>query len=211
MADDLEQFFSRLAHAVYAAGPAFAVQPVEVAQITSRWAPYSALRRELSIPTNEDYELLVMRLLSGEGNYVFADESLQDDLKREVASVNPDLTALRTYGAARITLARDALCRVLGIRADELPAAPAPVIKPSRESAQQRAAVAYPTAPVADVRASQPAACQFCGETLPPGRAVNFCPHCGLNVMTRRCPGCSAEVQPGWRYCVTCGRAVGHK
>ena len=40
-------------------------------------------------------------------------------------------------------------------------------------------------------------------------RAVAYCPHCGLNVTTQLCPGCSSEVAPGWKFCVTCGRAIG--
>lgn len=204
--DDLEAFFTFLARSLHTANASALAQPLEVAEIAARWAPYAQVRRSLSIPSNEDYELLLMRLLAGEGGFVFADESLQDDLRREVESTNPDLTALRTYGAARITLAREPVRRVLGLTAEELPAAPPP--KETRPLAPPRPAVGDPTAPAPETRAPQPQVCQFCGQGLPTGRPVNFCPHCGLNVATRRCPGCSAEVQPGWRFCVTCGRAV---
>jgi hypothetical protein len=165
------------------------------------------MRRELSIATNEDYELLLMRLLSGEGGFIFADESLQDDLRREVASSNPDLSALRTYGAARITLARAFVARVLGVTAEQLPP-PAPA-REAKPAVSPVIAAGDPTATPPPARVVQPDACQFCGHTLPTGRAVQFCPQCGLNVSTRRCPGCSGEIQPGWRFCVTCGRAIG--
>jgi hypothetical protein len=207
MAEDLEPLFEFVARALHTANPASLVQPLEVAEISARWAPYARVRGALGIATNEDYELLLMRLLSGEGGYVFADESLQDDLKREVESTNPDLTALRTYGAARITLAREPMCRVLGIAIEQLPASP--------DSRKGRIA-SPPTSPVGDpnktipgARVAQAPSCQFCGHSLPAGRTVNFCPNCGLNVTKRRCPGCSSEVQPGWRFCVACGRAIG--
>ena len=50
--------------------------------------------------------------------------------------------------------------------------------------------------------------CRFCGQPLPEGREVTFCPQCGQNLKVRRCPGCSAEMEMGWKFCVTCGRAA---
>ena len=43
-------------------------------------------------------------------------------------------------------------------------------------------------------------------QALPVGRAVKYCPSCGLNLLMKRCPGCSAEIEQGWKFCVTCGR-----
>ncbi len=52
--------------------------------------------------------------------------------------------------------------------------------------------------------------CPYCGETLPAGRKVNFCPQCGQPPSGElRCPACGGEVDVGWRYCVSCGRATG--
>ncbi|MCC7052871.1 MAG: zinc ribbon domain-containing protein [Gemmatimonadaceae bacterium] len=50
--------------------------------------------------------------------------------------------------------------------------------------------------------------CPYCTNPLPTGRAISFCPHCGMNVVVAQCPACSSEVEPGWHYCVTCGRDV---
>lgn len=50
--------------------------------------------------------------------------------------------------------------------------------------------------------------CPFCTHALPAGRSVTFCPHCGMNVTVAQCPACSSDVEPGWHYCVTCGRDV---
>jgi Double zinc ribbon len=50
--------------------------------------------------------------------------------------------------------------------------------------------------------------CRYCGQALPEGRQVTFCPHCGQNVTVRHCPACSTELDIGWHYCITCGRAM---
>jgi predicted amidophosphoribosyltransferase len=52
-------------------------------------------------------------------------------------------------------------------------------------------------------------ACLYCGGSLPTGRTVNFCPHCGQSQTQILCPECRSEVEPGWRHCVNCGAAVG--
>ncbi len=206
MTDELEPLFAHLAKTLHTSNPNAVVQPIEVASISARWAPYSQVKGALGIPTNEDYEVLLMRLLSGEGGYIFADESLQDDLRREVSSPNPDLTALRTYGAARVSLAREQARRVLKLTAESLPVTP--VESASRIPPKRAPLVGDPTAAAPAARAAQVPACQYCGHSLPTGRTVRFCPHCGLNVDRRLCPGCSSEVQSDWRFCITCGRAV---
>ena len=57
--------------------------------------------------------------------------------------------------------------------------------------------------------APRPAAhcdCHYCGSALPRGRAVTFCPYCGQDLTLRQCPACSAELDIGWHFCVSCGR-----
>jgi predicted RNA-binding Zn-ribbon protein involved in translation (DUF1610 family) len=51
--------------------------------------------------------------------------------------------------------------------------------------------------------------CSFCGGALPAGRLVNFCPHCGQSQSVTHCPECKAEVELGWRHCISCGFALG--
>lgn len=53
------------------------------------------------------------------------------------------------------------------------------------------------------------APCAFCGGALPFGRAVIYCPHCGQNVGVVHCPSCGAELDVGWKFCITCGRQMG--
>jgi hypothetical protein len=48
--------------------------------------------------------------------------------------------------------------------------------------------------------------CSFCGDSLPPGRRVRFCPFCGADQRLRPCPRCDAVLERAWRYCIACGR-----
>jgi hypothetical protein len=48
--------------------------------------------------------------------------------------------------------------------------------------------------------------CRSCNETLPPGRPITFCPHCGQNLTTMNCPACGSELELGWKFCPICGR-----
>jgi predicted amidophosphoribosyltransferase len=48
--------------------------------------------------------------------------------------------------------------------------------------------------------------CPACDESLPAGRAITFCPHCGQDVTMVNCPACGSELEVGWKFCPVCGR-----
>jgi predicted amidophosphoribosyltransferase len=50
--------------------------------------------------------------------------------------------------------------------------------------------------------------CPHCKGALPAGRAITYCPHCGQDLTVQHCPACGSELEQGWKFCVTCGRAV---
>jgi hypothetical protein len=50
--------------------------------------------------------------------------------------------------------------------------------------------------------------CRYCGQALPEGRRITFCPYCGNNVTLVQCPACSTELEVGWKFCITCGRTM---
>lgn len=245
MTDELERLFRALVLRVRDVRPECLSRPFEVADVMRTFVPYRATRAEVGVETAEDYEVLVVRLLSGERGFVFSDEVLQSDLRRELDSGNPDLRALQAYGTAKITLAQHAMRQVLEAappRAPDVPDAPAVVAAAHKSAAppapleslrtqlpptladlgeaigsagESRARHPFqgrgsripdPTAE-ASVRGSRPG-CRFCGQALPDGREVTFCPQCGQNLKVRRCPGCSAEMDLGWKFCVSCGRVA---
>jgi len=76
----------------------------------------------------------------------------------------------------------------------------------SAAPAEAVAAPPVPETPAAPVAAA--ARCSFCGGSLPSGRAVHFCPHCVQSQLQGQCPRCKAEVEYGWRHCVSCGTGL---
>ncbi|MBW3553497.1 MAG: zinc ribbon domain-containing protein [Gemmatimonadetes bacterium] len=50
--------------------------------------------------------------------------------------------------------------------------------------------------------------CVFCGEDLPTGRRIRFCPQCGGDQRLRPCVRCDAVLEREWRYCISCGHEV---
>lgn len=58
-----------------------------------------------------------------------------------------------------------------------------------------------------DARSARPG-CKYCGQPLPQSRDIRFCPHCGQDLSVHRCAACSAELEPGWKFCVSCGRSA---
>lgn len=200
--DALDLLFRRL---VLSAREANALaRPLDVGEVIDRFAPYRMARRDGLIESNDDYLHAVMRLVAGERSLVYADELLQDDLKAELASPNPDLTLLRTYMNTKIRLATAEVQKILDgdtqidLRAPT-PVTAQPAIAPTPLAAQP------PITP--RVAATKPG-CPYCSQPLPEGRVLKFCPSCGLNLLTKRCSGCSAEIETGWKFCVICGRSA---
>lgn len=207
--DTIDLLFRRL---VLAAQSADALaRPIEVGEILDTLVTYRAARRDGGIETHDDYLHAMMRIFAGERELVFADDLMQDDLRNEVASSNPDLGVLRTYASAKLRLSTTAVQRVLaGDTAIDLrpatpvatPVVPAAPIPTSGSAAMPR--------PAGGVSASEPqgAECPYCAHALPTDRVVKYCPGCGINLRVRRCPGCSTEIESEWKFCVTCGRSA---
>lgn len=173
-----------------------ASRPVTVQEIVQQLLPYRRWRDALELESAEDYEHVLLRLLSGERGYVEGPPAMQQRLADELASAAPDLTVYRAYAHDVVT----------SVHAPDLPL-PAP-----------RTSVAVPLAP--EVAVPLPhhrtvhaeelgGRCRYCAQSLPSGRALVFCPHCGQNLTTLRCPACSTELELGWKFCVTCGRGLG--
>lgn len=254
--DDLDRLLQRLVQRIRAEFPEYMNRPFEVSELYQNIVPYRHNRRELGIETNQDYELALLRLLAGERGYLMGDASMQDAVKREVASPNPNTALFREFAAARVSLSPDAARRYEQMSSGDSqpddvrtvsaappprpaappppPARPAPTPSVAQPSAGMSAMASppspprVPTPPPAEYYAVPPTSdraasagrsaamasavaaggCRYCGGSLPQGRRVTFCPHCGQNLAVQRCPACSTELELGWKFCTTCGRAV---
>ncbi len=197
--DDLDRLFQRLVHNIRNGHAEYLSVPFTVQELYDTLVPYRHYRRDLGIDTNQDYEAALTRLLSGEKGYIRADQSMQDRLKKEMSSPHADVGAFRDYAETRITLAPDALQK-LGVAIPSQNAGGYTGNGNGGSSAQTGTSFAVPGTMEAV------SACKFCGGTLPEGRAVTYCPHCGQNLAAKHCPGCGAELDPVWKFCINCGK-----
>ena len=217
--DELDRLFERLV-AVLVKDARLAV-PFPAADVYERLVPYRSNRSHLRVATHQDYEMAVLRLLAGERGYVRLEpDDVREAMQREVIAVNPDPTMFRTFPDARVMINRLAAERFL--RGE---AAYAPPVEEEEEPASWTSENPIPPAPVTSARAPSPDTpfelaedeetpgrqCAYCGGVLPRNRKLNFCPHCGQPPSGEelKCPACGAEVDVGWAYCVSCGRATG--
>lgn len=234
---EVDRFFRQLVSTLAAAEPARLRQPVSVGDISARLLPYRSFRRALQIDTSEDYELALLRLCAGEGGYAHTEPPEALALfQAEVASPNPDLAVLGRAAGAALILAPRRVAEALASPADpHQDYAPPPAAAQTAAPAAPNGPIesveiidADDALPLDDVRVPPPAPpgpeagteedettvpggerCSFCGGTLPVGRIVNFCPHCGQSQSVTQCPECRSEVEIGWRHCITCGFALG--
>jgi Double zinc ribbon len=204
--DDLDRLFQRLVHNIRNGHAEYLSVPFTVQELYDTLVPYRHYRRDLGIETNQDYEAAVMRLLSGENGYVRADQSMQDRLKEELASQHPDLGAFRDYAETRISLVPGAVQKIgVSIPAQNSGGYSVGTIATGGtggNGANESTSFSVPTLSTME-RAE---GCRFCGGTLPQGRPVIYCPHCGQNLAAKHCEGCGAELDPVWKFCVNCGK-----
>jgi len=216
---DLERLFQQLVATLAATDPGRLNRPVALGDIQESILPYRTSRRALGVDTVEDYELLLLRLASGDGGFArTAPKEACAQFAREVASSNPDLSLLRRHADASLTLEGLRVARALAASEDDPYAPPEPDIEIESEPQPRpsagdlldlevaRAPAPPPDAPPPD--APPALMCLFCGSTLPTGRTVNFCPSCGQSQTIPRCPHCQSDVELGWRHCITCGAAL---
>lgn len=250
--DTLDLLFRRLVLAARATGAL--ERQITVGEVLDDLVPYAAARRDGQLDSHDDYLHGLMRLVSGERSLLYGDDLMQDDLKAELATPNPDLTVVRTYAHTKLRVSTEGIAKVLAGDTDidlrpPTPLKPGPRVSSANVAARPvtparlptpagAAGITRPATPTAaepgtgprrsgalldafgggnaigdvpDASGTNPAepadpGCPYCSQALPTGRTVKYCPSCGLNLLMKRCPGCSAEIEQGWKFCVTCGR-----
>ncbi|HKO16960.1 MAG TPA: zinc ribbon domain-containing protein [Gemmatimonadaceae bacterium] len=304
--DAIDRTFRHLVQTIQNHFPAYLDQPFEVAELYQTILPYRHHRRELGFETNQDYELVLLQLLSGARDYLIVDGAMRESLARELASPTPSPGAFREFNTSQLSLNPEAVERLAHTETEgtaataarsvptppAAPAAPAPEPRPSSSATTQRISVSRTRAaagsggavmsgtapggspmseggsgsssraaspsqqePPAENRpqpraAQAPAAaprtsatvgataaggaraslssrsatpstgrttgivvqpgeqCRYCAGSLPSGRRITFCPHCGQNLTVVNCMACGTELELGWKFCTTCGRPV---
>ena len=157
----------------------------------------TALNPDLSVITS--YRTAKLRIASAEAQRVLAGDTSIDlrpptPIATAVVTPTASPTAPRgvSPGVAKPSLAAEPAAAAPAAE----PATPVPDTPPLRE---------HLSPVVAELETRD---CPYCSQSLPTDRSLKYCPHCGLNLRIRRCPGCSAEMEAEWKFCVTCGRAA---
>jgi predicted RNA-binding Zn-ribbon protein involved in translation (DUF1610 family) len=90
--------------------------PIAVSALLTRVLPYRVARRSLGIDVSEDYEALVLRLLSEEQDLVRVEPVDAADMARAtISSKLPDLDVLQLLRAATMTLTDRTIARLDGV------------------------------------------------------------------------------------------------
>lgn len=210
--------------------------PIAVSAILDHALPYRVARRVLGIDVSEDYEALLLRLLSEEEGLVVVEPADAAEMARTtMAAKLPDLDVLQLLRSATVTFTEsttERLTDVLPLRTTpapdpspwspvaDVPAArtetPVTPIRAEPVAPADATAVAPPTGPpapvpefVTKVQFDAPTSpCWSCAVALPSGRTVKFCPYCGADQREPSCPACEAPVERDWRHCADCGERL---
>ncbi len=243
---DLERLVRRLVEVLERQDPDSIHRPIGIGELRGHLLPYRTHRGALGVSSSEDYELLVLRLLAEEGDFVRTNPPAAAARARdEVASPNPNLDLVEELGDATVQIGAPGLARinelvddpplprhrvsadlpfievepprpeaVLGPPPPPPPPSPAPVaVEPAIVEIPQFEALEPVTVPAPEAAPDLPTGpsdkCPACSGVLPTGRSVIFCPFCGHQIGVGRCAVCGAELEPGWRHCITCGHRAG--
>lgn len=222
--DDLDRLFHHLVEHLEQTSPDRLQKPFQVSELYQRLVPYRTHKKQLGFESIEDYEMAVLRLLAGEHKYAAVEPpDVQEALAAEANQVNPDPGAFREFAAASVVLNRDAVSRIANQDAAYAPpearTKPAPDVAPPpapnpvgaesvpKEDTTLRIA-AIETRELVFEPVGAPPNCSHCDESLPADREAIYCPFCGEQLEVAACRACGEPVEPGWRYCLSCGTPI---
>lgn len=101
----LSRFHGALVEALRQRDPEHLSRPFTVAEIYQDLVPYGAYRDVLGVEMNGDYEHALLRLLSGEGDYLeMESEHALREIREELESVNPNTGLYREFAAVDVRL-----------------------------------------------------------------------------------------------------------
>ena len=227
--DALDRTFRHLVQTVQTRYPAYLTQPFEVAELYQNILPYRHHRRELGLETNQQYELVLLQLLSGARDYLVVNAQMRERLGRELASPQPDPGAFREFSTSQVALSPAAVRRVQeGAVADAEPALAvagrsSAIETTQRISAQRpapaatapaRSASTVPTAPAGQAAQTgdrRPAPSIGAVSTGPRSLATASAPRAPQTIVPQageQCRYCSGALPAGRRitFCPHCGQ-----
>jgi hypothetical protein len=193
--DELDRMFRRLVHNVRSGHPDLLSRPFEVSAIHQHIIPYRLNRVELAIDSVEEYEVTLMRLLSGARGLLQGDPDMQAALQAELESPNPDLSIFRAWGTASVTIPATAV-RTLDSQSP-------PAVRISRPMATRQAEMAGR----ATVEVTASSASPVAVATPPSSPEASPVPNTGVvaresaKARPAQAPGAVRPAHAGCRYC----------
>jgi hypothetical protein len=207
----LDRFHRVLVEEIEAHRPEYLEAPFTVAEIYQNLVPYGTHRDRIGVEMNGDYEHALLRMLSGEGDYLVMESGAAlRALREELDATNPNTGIYREYAAVDVRLNP---ARTAGVETAPEPEVEQP--SPGAEPMEDLVPVGElaPVEPGEDL-VSEAAeqedgdTCAWCRAALPARDNLNYCPFCGTDVKVVPCPACGEEVEPGWRFCIGCGTEI---
>jgi hypothetical protein len=199
----LESFHRVLVEEIRTKRPEYLKGPFTVAEIYQDLVPYPTHRDRIGVEMNGDYEDALIRMLAGEGGYLALEsEHALRELRSELQTSNPNTGVYREFAAVDVRLNPERI----GGNGSPLPA-PSPggsaaATGPSADALAVGTAVGSSTEVESDETGRS---CRWCRAPLPVREDLNFCPYCGTDVHSVPCSGCGNELEPEWRFCISCG------
>jgi hypothetical protein len=205
--DVLGRFHRTLVEEIRRRRPEYLAEPFTVAEIYQNLIPYGTHRDRLGVEMNGDYEDALLRILAGEGGYLILEsEPALRVLRQELESPNPNTGLYREYAAVDVRLAPGQL-------EGGIPVAPAVAAQAAPGTTATAPALPFMLAERPTEAAGpegQVEACRWCRAELPRRASLKYCPFCGTDIRIVPCPECGEELEPEWRFCISCGTEIGH-
>lgn len=191
--DDLDRVAFRLTRTVRTQFPQLCTQGFTLGDLEKHLLPFPDVRREMADSSRQAFEIVMLRLVSGERGYVTADRELQHASRHALGAPVPSLSLIGEWATASLHLS------------DPDSAGPSSSEAPEMTDTEIFPVLAPSLSPTRGSKAIH-AWCRYCDGQLPDKCDTKFCPHCGIDQTARQCPACSTELKEGWSFCVTCGR-----
>lgn len=211
--DDLDRLYAEFVSILRRERPAALKDAISIAELHGRVIPYRRVRNAVGFRSNDEYEIALSRLLSGEREYLASDRLVQDELRAGLGERLPDIRRYLAFPDARVRLNPDKIPLPGDFRY-----APPEV----REQVDWSSTSISDSQSVPDPSPEEPATrpetqeieeqtfeapvlseCPRCQADLPETAA--FCPYCGSRLASEACRSCGAELQATYSFCASCG------
>ncbi|UCF19699.1 MAG: zinc ribbon domain-containing protein [Gemmatimonadota bacterium] len=233
--DDLDRLYFAMVETLRREKPSALREPLRVLELHERLIPYRRVRNRVGFVSNDDYEIALTRLLSGERNYIEGDRDMQAELSAGLAEILPDTRRYLAFPETRVRLnpreipppgdtryappeVQEAARRPEENAGTQVDSATG---RPDKQAEEEEGPAVVDSAEVALVESGAAAVdesvargsrehfddCPRCKGQLPD--RADYCPHCGCGLQPESCLVCGAELEATWSYCARCGSRRG--